>query len=123
MELQPHAVPFVTATDLTEHAERLLDPACVYLSVENYLILNLDPDGTSIEFRRIVIDAGARGIGQPVIRHMESFCRSELGASRVWLDVYHDNERARHVYEKLGFSRFREQNFGGRLLIYYQKRL
>jgi len=54
---------------------------------------------------------------------MESFCRSELGASRVWLDVYHDNERARHVYEKLGFSRFREQNFGGRLLIYYQKRL
>jgi RimJ/RimL family protein N-acetyltransferase len=64
-----------------------------------------------------------RGIGQDAIAQMEHYVTEILGRSRVWLDVFEENERARHIYEKLGYSRFGDATRGDRRLLLYEKRL
>jgi RimJ/RimL family protein N-acetyltransferase len=45
----------------------------------------------------------SQGYGSDAIRALLGFGFGELRLERIWLDVYDDNARARHVYEKLGF--------------------
>ncbi len=45
----------------------------------------------------------SRGYGSEAIGALLEFGFGELRLERIWLDVYADNERARHVYERLGF--------------------
>jgi SAM-dependent methyltransferase/ribosomal protein S18 acetylase RimI-like enzyme len=112
-----------------EHVRRLADPSLIYLRIVDagqlagFFILALDPDGASVEFRRIVVTARGRGIGQAAIRRMELFCQAVLGRSRIWLDVFEDNLRGRHIYEKLGYARFGESIHGERRLLLYEKLL
>jgi RimJ/RimL family protein N-acetyltransferase len=44
-----------------------------------------------------------RGLGRRILRHLIRIAFRELGAHRLFLDVYEDNARARHLYESLGF--------------------
>lgn len=112
-----------------EHELKMLDPSIVYLRIVDdfrlmgFIILSLDSDGKSIEFRRIVVAEKGRGIGQLAISAMEQFARTELRRSRVWLDVFDHNRRGLHIYEKLGYERFGESDFAGRKLLLYQKEL
>lgn len=128
MEQQEHAQSFINYTSLQTHREYFADPRIVYLSIENnehlvgYFILALEADRV-VEFRRIVVDRHQRGTGQKAIGAMERYCREQLGASRIWLDVYEDNERGIHIYEKLGFKRFREEIVRDRRLLFYEKTL
>jgi RimJ/RimL family protein N-acetyltransferase len=52
--------------------------------------------------RIAVVEPGA-GIGRPVLRQLCQIVFNELGANRLWLDVFEENLRARHVYETVGF--------------------
>ena len=45
----------------------------------------------------------SQGYGSDAIRALLDFGFGELRLERIWLDVYQDNARARHVYERLGF--------------------
>lgn len=45
----------------------------------------------------------SQGYGSDAIRALLGFGFGELRLERVWLDVYDDNARGRHVYERLGF--------------------
>ncbi|HKJ54338.1 MAG TPA: GNAT family protein [Gammaproteobacteria bacterium] len=54
---------------------------------------------------------------------MESYCKANFKAKRIWLDVYEDNEIGIHVYEKLGYERFGEERVDGRKLYLYEKTL
>jgi RimJ/RimL family protein N-acetyltransferase len=43
------------------------------------------------------------GYGSDALRAMVDFAMGELRMERVWLDVYDYNDRARRVYERVGF--------------------
>jgi RimJ/RimL family protein N-acetyltransferase len=107
----------------------LRDPGLVYLRIiaddklKGFVMLALDPDQSSVEFRRIVVSTKGLGIGQSAIAKMEEFCRVELGRSRIWLDVFEYNHRGRHIYEKLGYRRFGESVIDGNVLLLYEKTL
>jgi diamine N-acetyltransferase len=44
-----------------------------------------------------------RGYGSDALRALVSFGFAELRLERIWLDVYAYNERARQVYDRVGF--------------------
>jgi RimJ/RimL family protein N-acetyltransferase len=130
MELQSHARNFINSEDLETHQKNFADRNIIYLSIDNsdgrlagYFILASNPDDHLVEFRRVLIDQDHRGIGQSAITAMASYCRDELGFDRIWLDVYEDNAKGRHIYEKLGYKRFKEGSYQGRKILYYHKDL
>ncbi len=127
MEADEDTVEFITPYSLETHASVFRRDDIVYLSIVDetqllgFLILCLDADGVSVEFRRIVVSEKGRGTGQGAIAEMECFCRATLGRSRIWLDVFEFNERGRHIYEKLGYTRFGAKKHDGETLILYEK--
>jgi diamine N-acetyltransferase len=48
-------------------------------------------------------DDTGQGYGSDALRALVAFGFGELRLERIWLDVYDFNERARHVYERVGF--------------------
>lgn len=127
MEHDGDASRFVSANTTEEHVMRMADPRHVYLRIMRdghlvgFFLLVLDSDATSVEFRRVVVSSRDGGVGQAALRQMERFCQAVLGRSRIWLDVYEDNHRARHIYQKLGFVRFGETSKGDRRMFLYEK--
>lgn len=120
---------FIVPYSEAEHIRSIRDPRFEYLrildssGVVGFMILVLDPDPGSVEFRRIVVSPRGRGVGQSAIRLMEEYCRSSLHRQRVWLDVFEHNSRGRHIYEKHGYLRCGEAGHGGERLLVYEKRL
>ena len=129
MERQPDAKDFVHVNSPEEHSQQMADPNIVYLRITQedaligFFILALDSDQTSVEFRRIVVSSKGKGLGQKAIKKMEHYCQTELRRSRVWLDVYEHNDRARHVYEKLGYQNTGETDKDETELLLYEKQL
>ncbi len=69
-----------------------------------YAILRgLAEAGRSIELKRIVVGTPERGLGRKMITELLRIVFDELRAHRLFLDVFEDNARARHLYESLGF--------------------
>lgn len=56
-----------------------------------------------IELTRIMVDQPGQGLGRRFLRAVKEFAFTELGAHRLWLDVFTDNQRAQHVYRSEGF--------------------
>jgi RimJ/RimL family protein N-acetyltransferase len=130
MEQQSHASNFINSEDLETHQKNFADRNIIYLSIDKgdgrlagYFILASNPGDRLVEFRRVLIDQDHRGIGQSAITAMEGYCRDELDCDRIWLDAYEDNARGRHIYEKLGYKRFKEGSYQGRKILYYHKDL
>jgi RimJ/RimL family protein N-acetyltransferase len=127
MEQAPDTAEYIIPYSRDEHERKIADPNLVYLKIVDdghlagFFILVLDADGKSVEFKRIVVSAKERGIGQFAIASMESFCSKELRRSRIWLDVFEHNHRGRHIYEKLGYTKYGEAAHGGRRLWLYEK--
>jgi RimJ/RimL family protein N-acetyltransferase len=124
-DTKPYIIPYSDH----EHERNMADPALVYLRIvedgltAGFFILALDGDGTSVEFRRIVVSAKDRGLGQLAIARMEGFCRTQLGRSRIWLDVFEHNARGRHIYEKLGYKKYMTRTHDNGSLWLYEKSL
>jgi RimJ/RimL family protein N-acetyltransferase len=73
--------------------------------VQAYAILRgINEDSRAIELKRIVAAVPERGLGRSILRELMRIVFRELGAHRLFLDVYEDNARARHLYESLGFQ-------------------
>ena len=128
MDKQKDVCRYVIEYSLNAHTECFHDPQISYLTivddqdtVAGYIILVQEDDGSSIEFRRIVIDENKRGVGQAAIQLMEEFCARELKAKRIWLDVFAHNSRGLHVYRKLGYTKFKEGECQGKKLLYFEK--
>lgn len=130
MQVQAHASRFLTPMTQDQHELQYDEPAVTYLSividatapvVAGYFVL-VD-EGESIEFRRIVIDQSHRGIGQKAIGLMEQWCIEHFGRRRIWLDVFSDNDVGKHIYEKLGYTRFSSVTQDDRKLLFYEKQL
>ena len=74
-------------------------------NIDAYVILRgLSEDSRSIELKRVVVDVPERGLGRHVLTEIMHICFRELRAHRLFLDVFEDNARARHLYESLGFQ-------------------
>jgi len=130
MDRQGHAREFVLQTGIETHRQYFDDPCITYLNIEDergefcgYFILVLEPETGSIEFRRILVDRHRRGVGQAAIIEMENYCKKTFAVERIWLDVFETNEIGIHIYEKLGYSRFKEELIDGRRLYFYEKAL
>ncbi|HUI57660.1 MAG TPA: GNAT family N-acetyltransferase [Bryobacteraceae bacterium] len=102
---------FVGTDDLSVHESRLSDPDCRYFVLEldgkraGYAILRgLASTNGSIELKRIVVAQPGRGTGRAALGEILDIAFQELLAHRLWLDVYEDNERARHLYRDMGFA-------------------
>jgi diamine N-acetyltransferase len=73
-------------------------------ALEAYVILRgLGEDNRAIEVKRVVVAAPERGLGRKILTDVIRMAFEELDAHRLFLDVYEDNTRARHLYESLGF--------------------
>ena len=57
----------------------------------------------AINLMRIVTSEPGQGHGKPLMRLAMRHAFIDLGAHRLWLDVFAENDRARHVYSGLGF--------------------
>jgi diamine N-acetyltransferase len=72
--------------------------------LQAYAILRgLKEDSGSIELKRIVVAIPDRGLGRRILEELIRTAFVEFNAHRLFLDVYEDNRRARHLYESLGF--------------------
>ena len=129
MEQDEGSSRFVLPNSLAHHQREYAREDIVYLSIYHvdelagFFILALEPDQTSIEFRRIVVAIKDAGIGQPAIRAMETYCAERLQRKRIWLDVFEFNKRGRHIYEKLGYRLFDSRDHDGKKLLFYQKNI
>jgi diamine N-acetyltransferase len=73
--------------------------------VQAYAILRgITEHSRAIELKRIVVAVPERGLGRSMLKELMRIAFRELGAHRLFLDVYEDNARARHLYESLGFQ-------------------
>ncbi len=129
MEQMAGTSEFINPYSVEEHHRKFDEPQIIYLRINNggviagFFILSLEPDGTSVEFRWIVVSDKGSGIGQAAIIQMEEFCKDELGRSRIWLDVLENNFIGRHIYDKFGYKQFGEQESEGDRLLLCDKRL
>ncbi|WP_292840874.1 GNAT family protein [Nostoc sp. NMS8] len=95
-----------------EHSRNLHFADKHYLMIENssgetqgYAILSgLQSPNKSIELTRIIIAAPGRGYGKRALRIILKKVFEEYNAHRFWLDVFEHNQRARHVYQSVGFQ-------------------
>lgn len=129
IELDDDTSPFVIPYSIDEHRDMFSKPESRYLSIHSqnrfagFILLLLEPDNMSVEFRRIVVVEKGRGIGQSAINQVDAYCKNKLHRSRIWLDVFENNDRARHVYEKCGYKQFKVGEYHGRTLCFYEKAL
>ncbi len=73
--------------------------------VQAYAILRgINENSRAIELKRIVVAVPERGLGRLMLKELMRIAFRELGAHSLFLDVYEDNARARHLYESLGFQ-------------------
>jgi len=128
MEQQSHVGDFLDPHSVELHQSRFADSKTVYLSIETekkvlagYIVLVEHSASNSLEFARVLIDQSYRGIGQQAMKLMEEYGVREFGVNRIWLDVYENNARGMHVYEKMGYRRFNQKKTGERILYFYEK--
>lgn len=105
---------YVHANTRAEHESQFQQAAFHYFLAENhdqtplgFAMLVAESD-LRIEWRRIIIDQPGGGIGsafmKAVIAHFE-----QSNFQKIWLDVYEENDHARHVYRSLGFEEIRKR--------------
>ena len=134
MERDTGASRYVTVESQQKHSEEFGRERIRYLAIERdgdcagFIILALEPEADSVECRRIVVADRGRGTGGEAITAMETYCRINIGCQRIWLDVFSSNERAHHLYSKLGYREFKRGPYDGgdndgRELIFMEKYL
>ena len=129
MESGDHAREYVGQSGVSGHRRMFDDDTYIHLTIlagdvpAGFILLVLDDDGVSIDFRRIVVTRTDSGIGQASITAMESWCSDNTDRSRIWLNVYDFNQRGIHVYRKLGYRYFESEDRDGKILLYFDKLL
>jgi ribosomal protein S18 acetylase RimI-like enzyme len=58
----------------------------------------------AIELKRLVVHPPGRGFGRQILAELLHIAFEGFHAHRLFLDVFEDNARARHLYKSLGFE-------------------
>jgi len=101
---------FVFQNSLEEHKKNLDSPETMLFIAEErvtgekcaFILCSLKESYDSFELRRIVVDSKSKGTGSELISALIKYAFEVVKANRFWLDVFTDNERAVHLYNKLG---------------------
>lgn len=72
-------------------------------SIGYFILSGLTSPHRNIELTRIVMAEPGRGNGKLALRLIVKKVFEEYGAHRFWLDVFEFNQRARKVYQSVGF--------------------
>lgn len=110
-------INFVFQWSKEEHVKNLNNPDKQYFIIENdsgeikgyetkgYVILSgLTSPNRCIELTRIVISEPGKGYGKSALRLILKKVFEDYKAHRLWLDVIDYNQRARHIYQSIGFQ-------------------
>lgn len=108
----PEIERFVGSATAAEHLENLRDTNCAYYVCEDadsqpvgYAIFyGLQGPHKSIELQRLAVTRRGVGIGGALLSLIKREVFEELGANRLWLDVFPDNTPARKAYQRAGFA-------------------
>ena len=112
IDLEKSNAPFVDTYSPEKHLQLLKTPDCLHLSIYNkksimlighIICFGMLNKNLALEIRRITIAEKGLGYGREALRIMKKFCFEHLGFHRLWLDVYHHNDRAIALYESEGF--------------------
>ncbi len=111
LERTPAAYQFVGQWSEERHRATMTNADARYLvsdaapnELQAYVILRgLGEDSRAIELKRIVVALPGQGLGRRILREVIRTAFEDLQAHRLFLDVYEDNARARHLYASLGF--------------------
>ena len=101
---------------LSEVRAEKTDPSCQYFTIllketgetaGRIMLSRIDRHYDSLDITRIYIgntELRDRHLGGEALKKMLSYAFSDLGMERVTIDHFAFNERADHLYRKLGFS-------------------
>ena len=105
--------PYVGRWPREKHLDALADDDAEHLILERsedgapvgYAILTGFGGGGGIFcLKRLVVSEKGRGYGRAAVRVIKDHVFDDLGAHRLWLEVFEHNARARHLYESEGFA-------------------
>ncbi|MBL4870230.1 MAG: GNAT family N-acetyltransferase [Robiginitomaculum sp.] len=101
---------FIRGDHTNQHRIQISASSTKYLTIVlagkpvGFVILNdINSLDKNIELGRIIIGPRNAGIGQPAIKEILRYIFEDLEANRVSLDTLSHNNRAQHIYKKLGF--------------------
>ena len=121
---------FLSTKTLEIHERDFKKKTTVYLSIisspallAGYIILEFKNKTKSVQLKRILVSERNIGIGQEAIIATEKYCVNEFKTSRIWLDVYVNNRKARYIYKKLGYKIFKQGLQDFKPVEYYEKML
>ncbi len=127
---QEHAKPYLGTKTMGDYKREFKDSNTTYLSIVNtsniilgYIILSKKQSRSSIQLKRILIGKENFGIGQNTLSRLEQYCLDTMGIKHIWLDVYDNNHKAIHIYEKLGYQLFDTKIQDNRKILFYDKSL
>ena len=111
LENRPAYLDLVHRWPRDRHLAGLEDPDLGYLIGEDgaagpcgfAILRGLALPERAIELKRVAVSTPGRGRGSALLRLVIRQVFEDLGAHRLWLDVYADNARARAAYRGLGF--------------------
>lgn len=120
---------FICSYSLERHQKEFEKEEVIYLKIifntnpVGFVLLKIEDDNQSVEFRRIVLIERGKEIGQLVLNDVESYCLNKIKRKRIWLDVFEINKKGIHIYEKHGYQRIKEINIEGKQAYVYEKLL
>jgi diamine N-acetyltransferase len=111
LERAAAAREFVGQWSSERHSATLASPDARYFvsessegEIDAYAILRgLSESSGAVELKRIVVARPGQGLGRRILSALIRIAFEDLRAHRLFLDVFEDNARARHLYESLGF--------------------
>lgn len=111
LEQSPGNASFLCAWSPDRHAAGLAQDDKRYLVFEDAegarrgfaILTGLRSPERAVELVRIAVDAPGHGLGTAALSRLVAHVFDGLGAARLFLDVFDDNERARRAYRRLGF--------------------
>lgn len=113
LETLPHFRRFVGSWPADEHLKNLADPDASYIVAEDEqgniaafaILRGLLSEHRAVELKRLVVGIPNQGMGKKILAEIADRAFGEYGAHRLYLDVFVNNDRARHVYETFGFRK------------------
>lgn len=113
MERHPDNRDFLWQGSLDDHLSELADPDQLILMMDDvtsgervgYALIRFFRKADVFELRRIALNRKGEGYGTEAMKALITYAFTQCGINRFWLDVYPDNIRGIHLYEKLGMHR------------------